>query len=229
VTTGDPEKEDSFQVGGWQFWLEMGGVLLIAVVQPFLLATEPRTPFGPAAGLAQIAKSTGLAVFVWLLLARERKTPVLASRQSSWVAVVAGGLGVAAMIWLAEDVSWFLFRALGVPDGDSGVDASYRMSMMSPWVRLMYPIQLLTGAIYEELVFRAFLLRRLAKVIGGRMWPVLISSSLFAVKHGYPLRSTLVVFVGGLVYACVYERYGTIDRTVIGHWIHNLILMRNYV
>jgi membrane protease YdiL (CAAX protease family) len=63
----------------------------------------------------------------------------------------------------------------------------------------------------EEIVFRAYFIHKLKKLCRGNLWlPVIISSALFSLKHGYGYKGTVDIFISGLVYALGYISTGSL-------------------
>ena len=72
--------------------------------------------------------------------------------------------------------------------------------------------------LHEELVFRVYAQTRLTQVLPSkRFLPVFVASGVFAAMHGYPLVSTLMILVFGLVLGISYQANGKIPRLVVAH------------
>ncbi|MDI3462281.1 MAG: hypothetical protein OJF50_001102 [Nitrospira sp.] len=77
--------------------------------------------------------------------------------------------------------------------------------------------------IFEELAFRGLLfamLRRRFEFLPA----ALISTSLFALAHGYSLIGFLSVFWSGFLWAWIYERTGSLIPGIVAHAMNNLLV-----
>jgi membrane protease YdiL (CAAX protease family) len=77
--------------------------------------------------------------------------------------------------------------------------------------------------IFEELAFRGLLFGMLRRRF--KFFPAaLISTSLFALAHGYSLIGFLSVFWSGFLWAWIYERTGSLIPGMIAHATNNLLV-----
>lgn len=77
--------------------------------------------------------------------------------------------------------------------------------------------------VFEELAFRGLLfamLRRRFEFLPAAV----MSTSLFALAHGYSLLGFISVFWSGLLWAWVYERTGSLIPSMVAHAINNLLV-----
>ncbi|CUS36515.1 CPBP family intramembrane glutamic endopeptidase [Candidatus Nitrospira nitrificans] len=77
--------------------------------------------------------------------------------------------------------------------------------------------------IFEELAFRGLLfamLRRRLEFLPA----ALISTSLFALAHGYSLIGFVSVFWSGFLWAWIYERTGSLIPGIVAHAMNNLLV-----
>jgi membrane protease YdiL (CAAX protease family) len=77
--------------------------------------------------------------------------------------------------------------------------------------------------IFEELAFRGLLfamLRRRFEFLPA----ALLSTTLFALAHGYSLIGFLSVFWSGFLWAWIYERTGSLIPGMVAHATNNLLV-----
>jgi membrane protease YdiL (CAAX protease family) len=80
-------------------------------------------------------------------------------------------------------------------------------------------------AVFEELIFRGFILNGL-KVFGDRT-AILISALLFSLYHMNPSQ-TLYQFIVGALFAFIAVSAKSIIPTIIAHFLNNFIIVVNY-
>lgn len=92
----------------------------------------------------------------------------------------------------------------------------------------------ITAGVCEELIFRGFILTRLALYFKNSYLPIILSSLLFAGMHyGYnSLREYIFSFLIGIIMSVHYQRYGDIRPLIIVHFLIDLVgllLVSHYV
>ena len=86
---------------------------------------------------------------------------------------------------------------------------------------------LITAAVFEELVFRAYLLPRLQSYFKTAIWPIIISSVIFALTHsGYGTIANVIgpLFIG-IIFARYYHTYRNIYITIICHFFYDCLIL----
>jgi membrane protease YdiL (CAAX protease family) len=203
--------------------VEFAAVALATVVYPILFA------FGvPSVGdrsvwrmAIQIPWRAGIATILLLLLARDPVRPLKrAEAEPRLVHQVGFGIILMIGIWILDIMTRDLLKAAGVPGGFSGRASSFA----DPSVAAFYPVATFFVAVYEEVVYRVYLLTRLVPWVGD-IWAVLISAACFAAMHGYSPVETGVVFGAGLLYAVGYLGTRSIPTVVTAHWSHNILVL----
>ena len=80
-------------------------------------------------------------------------------------------------------------------------------------------------AMSEEVIMRCYLLTRLRHLLHRPWLGVLISSTLFALYHGYQGTAGLVhAWLFGLLFAAMFTVYPRIWPLVVCHAMHNIML-----
>jgi membrane protease YdiL (CAAX protease family) len=229
----EPSREDGPRPRAFEM-LELVGVLLFAFVYPVVagLVSKPdEPPIGPRELAAGTFGFVGLTLIVWMLLKRGRQGPLapmpMPRSAAQWGReVLVGVLLFLALYVVLQPVLANLLDRAGVPDVRSREAAFFRQPGMAP----IFFLASFFGAAYEEIVFRAYLLSRLGLVLRKRHgWGVLAAAALFALMHGYPLGSTLMVFANGLIFGLVYVSSRSLPRLVVAHWLYNLAVMNHYL
>jgi hypothetical protein len=77
--------------------------------------------------------------------------------------------------------------------------------------------------IFEELAFRGLLFTMLRRRFAF-LPAALISTSLFALAHGYSLIGFVSVFWSGFLWAWIYERTGSLIPSMVAHAMNNLLV-----
>lgn len=117
-------------------------------------------------------------------------------------------LGVGALKWFAAVVGF-------VPLGTVVLRAQPEL--------LLFFIPL---SVLQEVAYRAFLMQRLRTISSARSVRVLINATLFTLLHviyPLPLIGLPLAFVGGVVFAYLYDRYPSIVLICISHAILNFV------
>jgi uncharacterized protein len=78
-----------------------------------------------------------------------------------------------------------------------------------------------TAGVTEEIIFRGYILTRLSLLFKNQYIPVIISALLFSVMHytwNSP-REFVFTFLGGLIMAAHYKKYGNLKPLIIAHFL----------
>lgn len=91
--------------------------------------------------------------------------------------------------------------------------------------QLLFVFTIITAGVVEELIFRGYLLPRLAKLFKNTFLAVLVTSALFGLLHlGYGNISQVIgPFWMGLVFAAFYVEYRNIKALIIFHTTWDLV------
>jgi hypothetical protein len=132
------------------------------------------------------------------------------------LAVVAGGL------W----GEWGMGRAAEVLNVDNHWTEWFDQDLVwgTPSVMAVSLLEYVIFApIFEELAFRGLLFAMLRRRFSF-LAAALISTSLFALAHGYSLLGFLSVFWSGFLWAWIYERTGSLIPGMVAHATNNLLV-----
>jgi membrane protease YdiL (CAAX protease family) len=172
----------------WYLWAVGGGVALLVAVG-VLLRRRAQTPAAIGLGPAPLPRVLGAALAALPLC--------YAAGVAS--ALLAGTLLPGGLEAMTRQKAEFLRGVAVIPPG------------------LVLPVSLFVG-LYEEILFRGFLLARLRVLTGGALAPVCLTTALFGLLH-FPqgpvgmVQTTAV----GLVLAVVVVRAGTVWPAVLAH------------
>ncbi len=82
-------------------------------------------------------------------------------------------------------------------------------------------------AISEEVIFRGYLITRVARLTGGRPWlGVLVATTSFAAGHLYQgIGGFVLIFVYGLMFAALFLRTGSLYPGIIAHFLQDFSVL----
>jgi membrane protease YdiL (CAAX protease family) len=113
-----------------------------------------------------------------------------------------------------------VFDRAGLPTGRYWV-----VGPQGPAEAFVMVVKLGVSAFSEELIARAYLITRLADLLGSRGWALVLAAAAFASYHVYLGPTALVsTFLVGLAYGAIYLGVGRIWPLVFGHALYNILL-----
>jgi membrane protease YdiL (CAAX protease family) len=203
--------------------LELLGVLLVTVAYPTLLELHPRSADPPTAAdmLLSMPLDAGLAVLLSALLMRGPGHPLRPREEwKRWRSQLALAVSLMFGIWIVDTMFWIVMRRIGLPDYPTPWAAAFK----DPVVARLFPITMLVGVLYEEVLFRAYLLTRLTASMGSA--PALLLSALcFAAVHtSYSPAARMSVFLFGLLYGVSWLGTRSLTALVCAHWGHDMLV-----
>ncbi|WMJ24152.1 CPBP family intramembrane glutamic endopeptidase [Paludicola sp. MB14-C6] len=145
---------------------------------------------------------------------RKSETGILRNAAGVITCLAAGGVGsLIATLYL------MLFEKLGIP-----IPApDFSLPKDQPiWAVLMLTYVCVVGPIFEEIIFRGFLLKSLQKY--GSMFAIILTSILFSLFHGN-LVQFIPPFLMGIVLGILTVKANTIIPAIVAHIINNSISM----
>jgi membrane protease YdiL (CAAX protease family) len=131
------------------------------------------------------------------------------------------GLGLLAVVWCLAEVFFRLFPAY---DQSPELIRDYRAILGNPAALALYWITLtVTAPVFEEIIFRGFLMRGWSETRLGSVGAILLSSLVFAVVHlQYNVPTMAMVFGLGLVFGLMRWRSGSTTVAIMLHATWNL-------
>jgi membrane protease YdiL (CAAX protease family) len=205
-------------------WAEVGVVLAVEVIPAVVFpVTQPSPPAEPPpywADALNLTVTSGCTIFVVLYLIARSGQPWArfgVDRPRGWDFPL--GLG---MVFVSFAVG-LLYVRLGL-----FVDASERHLFprpAGPAGLAMGVVKFGAAGFMEELVFRAYLITRLATLLRSEWRALLVAALVFASVHGYQgPGGVLYTFLFGLAYGGVYLGVRRIWPLAVGHALTNLVL-----
>ena len=120
-------------------------------------------------------------------------------------------------MYIGNLVGQFLMTIVGMITGRPIINDVQEMIMaMEPWAIVI--VAVIVGPIVEELVFRKFLLDRIAGY--GQITAMLVSGLIFGLAHGNFFQF-FYAFALGMIFAYMYLRTGSVKHTILLHMMIN--------
>ena len=138
-----------------------------------------------------------------------------------YLASVFGIFGAIIVLLLFTAI---LLRVLGVPQHSAKLDELMNFFRDDPFLMIF---TCLTAGFVEELLFRGYLLPRMALLFNSSIAAVIVSSVLFGLMHfGYGTIINMVgPFVIGLVFAIYYWKFRNIKVLIFCHFAWDLMAL----
>jgi membrane protease YdiL (CAAX protease family) len=195
------------------------GVLLVFVALPPLARVaglplgQPWYPWAVGGGVVSL-------VAVGLLLRRRGQAPAAIGLGPAPVSRVLGATLAALPLCYVAGIAGALLAGTLAPGGLEGMTrqkAEFLRAIAVIPPGLVLPVSLFVG-LYEEILFRGFLLARLRVVAAGDAVPIGLATALFGALH-FPQGWAGAAQTGavGLVLAVVVVRAGTLWPAVLAH------------
>lgn len=128
------------------------------------------------------------------------------------------------LIFIASAVASLPYRVFHIKDDFRVINQLYAVLRAHPVLGF---VMAFTAGVTEELAFRGYVMPRLAMLLKGKFWPVLISALLFAALHLSYHNITELVFTTlfGLVVGWFYLQFRNLGVLVVCHFIYDLIII----
>jgi membrane protease YdiL (CAAX protease family) len=196
------------------------GLLVAFVALPAVAQAVAGRPLGLPWYLWAVMGGAVCLVVVGLLLRRRGQTPADIGLGPAPARRVLGATLAALPLCYVAGVGTALLVGTLSPGGLAGMERQkselLRLVAVIP-TGLVLPVSLFVG-LYEEVLFRGFLLARLRVVAGGSAVPIGLTTALFGALH-FPQGWAGAAQTGavGLVLAIVVVRAGTLWPAVLAH------------
>ena len=136
-----------------------------------------------------------------------------------WKRVVKLAIPLFVAMVLFDVVETVISLAITGSWGDLGEPRFAPLALLV--ILLAVPFQAAT----EEYVFRGYLLQTFGSWIPVVIVPIILSSLLFAMGHGYDLLGNVGIFISGLVYAWFAVKTGGLEASICLHACNNTVAM----
>ncbi len=221
-------------------WADMGLVVLILIASEFLvgfIATfgfavdfnneAELADFGRRMLIPTIAIRTAVVLFAVPWLTRRRHLPAIANGLTWRNFPLNAVLGIGATLVAYVMIYASLFAcAMAWPEAIEQMqeNAGRIMSLIPKQHPLVFALISLMIGLYEEVLFRGFLMTRLRRVSGSWVVGVLITTAIFTALHAPDQTPMALVFVAilGLVFSLVTIWRRSLVPAIVGHMLFDL-------
>ena len=189
-------------------------------------ATEPADEQGAAELVASLVLGViAVALIVWINRARGLRLAGLGLTLEHWAANVPLGFATAAASW-----GVFVLSALATMAAWPGAAAEWQkntdnlMKAIPPMRPALLAAMMLFVGIWEETVFRGFVLPRLRRLTGAWWLAVVLSSAIFAVLHLNMQVALMAIplFLIAALWSLITIWRRSLLPVVLGHFLWNL-------
>jgi uncharacterized protein len=200
--------------------------LLIALLAPVLPFTALMKWLGDPPSLTarlagQIYYLAIVAAVIFIVVGWEKRPLASIGLKPPTLATVVWALIAAAvLVKLIVPAAMYLVSLTGLPLFDKGLA---KIGPLPFWFRLLAVI--VTGGIFEEVIYRGFLTERLSELTGSRWVGGLLSLSAFAWMH-YPLWGlgpVLTFYITGGFLTALYFWRGDLLTTILCHILVDML------
>lgn len=163
---------------------------------------------------------------LWLYVKCKEQQPFMLWKEKNYDAgFYMAALIIMMLVILAGSVVIGLLIKLIGP-----IQQSSRFADVMKVLQHNYPLMfftLVTAGVMEELVFRGYMMPRLALLFKNKWLPILVSAVLFGLIHlGWgTIQNVAVPFFIGIIFAVFYERYRNIKLLMLCHFLWDLLVL----
>lgn len=162
-------------------------------------------------------------LFVFVYAIKIEKQPFLLWKDKNYGIgkALLFALIIVVILIVGNIIMAFILRQLKFNSNSSSMNAMISIFKENIWLLLFTCI---TAGITEELLFRGYLLPRLAVLFKNRTVAIIVSSLFFGLLHfSYGTFSELSgAFFIGLIFACFYSKYRNIKILIVIHFLWDL-------
>jgi uncharacterized protein len=201
--------------------IEAACALLVMVILQLPLAGRmfPGDALAAQLGREAVFWTLTAALIAYVLRIERRPLASLCLKSPTWKSL---GIGVAAALVMFGGMAAIylvVFPALGLSSNPSGLSA---IQQLPAWFRIMLVAR---AAVFEELLYRGFMIERLSEITGRRWLAAIVSLGLFTFAHlGYWGWAHLIVAgFGGAVLTGLYLWRRDLASNMIAHFFTDAI------
>jgi uncharacterized protein len=134
------------------------------------------------------------------------------------------GRGTAILIFIVAAMAALPYRLFGLKDNFAVIN---QLRALLRTHQVLGFVMAFTAGVTEEVAFRGYVMPRLALLVKGKFWPVMISALLFAALHLSYHNITELVFTTlfGLVTGWFYTQFGNLSVLVFCHFAYDFTII----
>jgi len=173
---------------------------------------------------AQVGREGIFWVLTLLLLAyvrfiERRPMSSIGLRRPDWKTVLLGVVGALAMVAGMAAIYMVIFPALGLSTDEATI-AAVRSTPL--WFRV---VLILRAAVFEEILYRGFMIERLTELMRLRWLAALISVTAFTLAHlgGWAWPHLMIAGFGGIVLTALYLYRRDLVSNMTAHFLTDAV------
>ena len=173
---------------------------------------------------AQVGREGIFWILTLLLLAyvrfiERRPLSSIGLRRPTWKTVLLGVLGALVMVAGMAAIYMVIFPALGQSTDEATIDAVRSTPL---WFRVAL---ILRAAVFEEILYRGFMIERLTELMRVRWLAALISVTAFTLAHlgGWAWPHLMIAGFGGIVLTSLYLYRRDLASNMTAHFLTDAV------
>ena len=165
----------------------------------------------------------GTALFLFFYAYKVEHQPLLLWRAAKFDAgVFIVAVVVLYLLFIAVAVVSAIPTFLGLHENREVMKKIIKVITGHPYLLFLIAF---TAGVTEEIIFRGYILTRLMQLFKKPVWPVLISSIMFAALHYkyHSLQEYTFTFLIGVIFSIYYIKYRDIKPLIVTHFLIDFI------